>query len=966
MSVRVSETIRLLCLSALLVPLLPLGESAFAEEGQRQIEEVIVTAERREASISDTSISITAFTAETIEDFGIRNQEDLQALVPAAVIEPYDMAIRGVGRNFRSLGGDPGIATYQNGVYSEDFGIASTEGGLFDVERIEFLRGPQGTLYGRNAIGGAVNFINKKPTDEFYGEVRTLVGNYDLIEMYGVVSGPIIKDVLRARFVGMNRERDGYYDDLSGNPDPGDYGDENYALALNWTPTENIEVNVRGNERSYHRMMGGADAAGILNISQNGGASAQRDTTTYAWGYRAVNPSITCPDALTRTPTVATPGVIGGTSCAIAGQQMFNFVNPVDGSQVAAQRVTSGVDIAPVGTTDTPNRAFGADPSRQRLIGTDNLDSDDLKTDTNGQQDEFFDHQAFSADVTWEINDKWSLKYIFGYTDYFYDRESDVDLTSNPIMDRTFYVSQDTIYESHELQVFWDPTEKFSLTTGFFVYDANIRQRGDFYDYTCVGDPNCVSRYANDDPTGALAGVGKQDLFSARAATLAQRAGTPLPGNCFTGDAIGTPNQLDTYCFGEWLGDTGDSIPHGPNTIATDLEYQTGTDRDAYAVFTQGVYQINEQFALTMGLRWARDELDGYESIFYYSEGDIVPLGFGTGGTGCVGANCTSDLAATNQSLGFIDTDGTILDPSRTLIAGIPASNSIYRDLEKNTEEFTWRVNLDYTPTEETLFYVSATKGLRSGGFNLVFFSEQGTFDPEELIAYEFGYKGTLLDSRMQLNAAIYYYDYENVHTFANGVAFSGGYTTNVVPVPEAEMMGLDLEVTWLATDRLTIGVHGSYTGTEYTDDYEVIDPNDPLQPESLFDASTNLINIKGNDMIRVPEYKAGGWAMYTMPVGRGTMDFSMNYSYIDRVYFSVFEREDQSAEPYDRLDLRATWRPNPNWMVAAFVNNVFDEIGFRQIEQYGATEEGNWRRTGSPTDPRLYGLEIRYKMGAL
>ena len=103
------------------------------------------------------------------------------------------------------MGGDPGIATYQNGVYSEDFGIASTEGGLFDVERIEFLRGPQGTLYGRNAIGGAVNFINKKPTDEFYGEFRSLVGNFNLLEVYGVVSGPLIEDVLSARFVGMNR-----------------------------------------------------------------------------------------------------------------------------------------------------------------------------------------------------------------------------------------------------------------------------------------------------------------------------------------------------------------------------------------------------------------------------------------------------------------------------------------------------------------------------------------------------------------------------------------------------------------------------------------------------------------------------------------------------------------------------------------------------------------------------------------
>ena len=167
--------------------LMPFSPTAFAEEQRagRQIEEVIVTAERREASIQDTSISITAFTGEMLEDFGIRNQEDLQNHIPAAVIEPYDMAVRGVGRNFRSLGGDPGVATYLNGVYSEDFGIASTEGGLYDLARIEELRGPQGTLYGRNAIGGAVNFINKLPTEEFEGEARVVVGDYDLQELYG-------------------------------------------------------------------------------------------------------------------------------------------------------------------------------------------------------------------------------------------------------------------------------------------------------------------------------------------------------------------------------------------------------------------------------------------------------------------------------------------------------------------------------------------------------------------------------------------------------------------------------------------------------------------------------------------------------------------------------------------------------------------------------------------------------------
>ena len=77
------------------------------ESSGRQIEEVIVTAEKREASIQDTSMSITAFTTEFMDDFGIRNQEDLQNFVPATTIQPYDATIRAVGRNFRALGGDP-------------------------------------------------------------------------------------------------------------------------------------------------------------------------------------------------------------------------------------------------------------------------------------------------------------------------------------------------------------------------------------------------------------------------------------------------------------------------------------------------------------------------------------------------------------------------------------------------------------------------------------------------------------------------------------------------------------------------------------------------------------------------------------------------------------------------------------------------------------------------------------------
>ena len=153
--------------------------SADEDEKERGgIEEITVTAEKRTSTVSDTSMSITAFDASLIEDLGMKGANDLMDKLPATTRDAYDVRIRGVGRNFRALGGDPGVATYYNGIYSPDFGIAAGESYLYDVERIEVLSGPQGTLYGRNSIGGAINYITKKPTFEAEGEVRAILGDY--------------------------------------------------------------------------------------------------------------------------------------------------------------------------------------------------------------------------------------------------------------------------------------------------------------------------------------------------------------------------------------------------------------------------------------------------------------------------------------------------------------------------------------------------------------------------------------------------------------------------------------------------------------------------------------------------------------------------------------------------------------------------------------------------------------------
>ena len=172
------------------------------EEEERQrggIEEITVTAEKRTSTVSDTSMSITAFDSSLLEDLGMQNADDLMDQIPATTRDAYDVRIRGVGRNFRALGGDPGVATYYNGIYSPDFGIAASENNYYDVERIEVLRGPQGTLYGRNSIGGAINYITKKPTFEPEGEVRTVLGDYGT-EQYFLMSSAPVSDNLAYRF----------------------------------------------------------------------------------------------------------------------------------------------------------------------------------------------------------------------------------------------------------------------------------------------------------------------------------------------------------------------------------------------------------------------------------------------------------------------------------------------------------------------------------------------------------------------------------------------------------------------------------------------------------------------------------------------------------------------------------------------------------------------------------------------
>lgn len=204
---------------------------------ERGIEEVVVTAQRRTESVQDVPLAISAINADGLLSRGIESPQDLQFSVPGLTITGTELGqakvtIRGVGfASEVAIGSDPGVPLHIDGHYTQASSFVTRD--MFDVERVEVLRGPQGTLYGRNALGGTINIITKRPSEEFEAEVAADAGNFNKLLLQGVMSGPF-SDSLRGRVAFSTENRDGYITNISNGDD---LNDSDYAMirgALEW------------------------------------------------------------------------------------------------------------------------------------------------------------------------------------------------------------------------------------------------------------------------------------------------------------------------------------------------------------------------------------------------------------------------------------------------------------------------------------------------------------------------------------------------------------------------------------------------------------------------------------------------------------------------------------------------------------------------------------------------------------
>ena len=242
------------------VPIAAIGVDQAAAQGASDsaFEEIVVTAQRREQSIYDVPVAISAFSPETIERQGITDLVDLGKFVPNLNVTGFSAGhtssanpfIRGIGLQDHLITTEPGVGVYVDGIYLGR--QVGQNWNLTNIERVEVLRGPQGTLYGRNSIGGAINIITRKPGDEEGGKVSLMAGSRGRLNG-DAYTNMRLTDQLAMSFTVAYQRRDGLGDFLlieDPNKEVGEMQDISGRIAMLWEPSDRLSflVTADGND----------------------------------------------------------------------------------------------------------------------------------------------------------------------------------------------------------------------------------------------------------------------------------------------------------------------------------------------------------------------------------------------------------------------------------------------------------------------------------------------------------------------------------------------------------------------------------------------------------------------------------------------------------------------------------------------------------------------------------------------
>ena len=394
------------------------------------LEEVTVTARRRSESLQDVPIAVSALSGDDLTLRGALDITEIAQSVPSVTLEPSRATnttltafIRGVGQQDPLAGFEQGVALYLDDVY-----LARPQGALldiYDVERIEVLRGPQGTLYGRNAVGGAIKYVTRRLSDDLNVRLRANYGQYNQVDLVGTVSGAVA-DGFRLGATVATFQRDGFGDNLFTGGEQYDKDITGYRLSAEWEPTENILIRAAYDETD--------------------------DQSSAVAGWRPF------PGAVSGIPS---PSDVFDTN---AGASTLPSTAGINGNnQVESEGWMVSVDWDLNDQMTLRSITAGREDLTESVIDFDSLPSDDFDAPV------IYDNEQFSQELQLLYNaDRWNL--VLGY--YYLDSEAanDFDVVLGQIIPGGLTAYTGGTVETEAWSLFadltYELTDRLSLSVG--------------------------------------------------------------------------------------------------------------------------------------------------------------------------------------------------------------------------------------------------------------------------------------------------------------------------------------------------------------------------------------------------------------------------------------------------------------------------------------------------------------------
>jgi iron complex outermembrane receptor protein len=902
--------------------------TAFTVPAFAEIEIVVVTAQKRTEDVQTIPVAISVFTSEKRDAIGISSVQDMTNFTPGLAYQTSldRVFLRGVGRQTNSQAADTPVANYDDGLF-ETFAVAAGRSSL-DLDRVEVLRGPQGTLSGRNALAGALNEITVHPSsDAFHGEARITYGAYNHVTPEISLTGPL-DDVWSFRVYALwDKQTIGYSKNIVPNAqqnvnDPlftgkpiagtaltfGNVGDGN--VIDEWYTDAQIQAKFNDHFEMWTKIQSAQwwNGAGGPGADLEGWTPADYPTYEAAQGGLYNNAGYGC-TALPGSPYLAPNTIVPG-----------SVVSPLPGAQACHNP----------GLKDPWHQA--------RLI------------QTSVRLPSYF---SLNTQWTWHADD-FDVKYIGGGSYYRYHLSTELDVHQAPVTSYkiagffcppggcnidnrwTFNPEEENSFISNEINFISTGDSPFQWVAGAYQFSQQANQPGDAYN---PNQPEVNGPYVDGPffPPGFF-------------------CSSPL---IFGGNGVGTGGKC------------------APSQTFRSFDSRNNIHDHSYAIFGQVDWKFLEDFKFTAGLRYSWDHKYGSEQArvqCYY--GFCAAFGMGGdlfGGFGSTGAIDTTQTGIVVSSGFPVPPKGVTGPTTYDINTGLAT-----RHLNSKWSGWTGTFGLEWSPDISTLAYAKYGRGYKDGGY----YEGANTglvavpFTQAEFVdSVEVGVKHTF-ETWLTANLALFHYQYKNLQlplAFSNQIGVVAINSTAFYNVPRSISQGVELETTAQPIDDLAITFNYSYDDAHVTKG-TAIDTADPgaIWPgaKPLFTEAQCLAmltplggpctqdaytlpntgaanghplaaggpivptgwyipqNLKGNQLPNAARNKIAFNIMYTIHSDFGAFTPSFSYVWRDKQYGTLFQRSYNEAPSWDQIDLRVRWvSTDDRYEVIVFGKNITNNI---------------------------------------